>query len=628
MDFPVTIHRGHAAFAHDLIMAALSFVLALYLRLGDGLMPYWDVRQDILAALGFAVIAGVTLSTGHMYKGVWRYASVRDLVSLVRAVTASILVFYLILFLATRLSDMPRTVPVIHWFVLLSLLGGPRFVYRIFKDHRQSVKMAADGVARIPVLLVGAGDEADLFIRAMQASDAQYRTVGMITDKNSRVGRHIHGVDVLGTLDDLEPVLAALTLRGNAPQRLIITDHRLDGAVVRHLLDESDRLGLGLARIPRLSDLKDGISDSLEIKPIAVEDLLGRPQMVLDRDAVASMISGRTVMVTGAGGSIGSELVRQVAELQPSTLILFDACEFNLYSIDMEMSERWGGVTRLAVLGDVRDRARVEEVLRAHRPRVVFHAAALKHVPMVEANPEEGVLTNAVGTRIVAESCMAAGVEVMVQISTDKAVNPTNVMGASKRLAEMYTQALDMAEGTRFVTVRFGNVLGSTGSVVPLFQRQLASGGPLTVTHPDMTRYFMTVREAVELVLQALAWGVGHGSDRGKIMVLDMGEPVKILHLAKQMIRLAGLRPDADIAIVFTGLRPGEKLFEEIFHGAEPPIATDSKGILLAAPRMADRNDLIKALDGIEAAARAHDSQTVLTALKTLVPEYQPCPEA
>jgi len=624
VDLSLTFHRGYAAFGHDVIMAALSFIMALYLRLGDGLMPGWDFQQEGLTALGFAGVAGAVFSSGHMYKGVWRYASVKDLVSLVRAVTAAILIFYLVLFLVTRLSDMPRTIPVIHWFVLVTLLGGPRFIYRIFKDHRRSLKLAADGGARIPVLLVGAGDEADLFIRAMQAPDAQYRAVGMITDKDSRVGRHIHGVDVLGTLDDLHPVVAGLLRKGQSPQRLIITDHRLDGAVVRSLLDEADRLGLGLSRIPRLSDLKDGVSDRLDIQPIAVADLLGRPQMVLDREAMESMIRGRTVLVTGSGGSIGSELVRQVADLKPALLVLFDACEFNLYSIDMEMSERWPDVTRLAVLGDVRDRARVKEVMTVHHPDVVFHAAALKHVPMVEANPEEGLLTNAVGTRIVAEACLVAGVSVMVQISTDKAVNPTNVMGASKRLAEMYAQALDLDGETRFMTVRFGNVLGSTGSVVPLFQRQLAAGGPLTVTHPDMTRYFMTVREAVELVLQALVWGVGHGTDRGKIMVLDMGEPVKILHLANQMIRLAGLRPDKDISIVFTGLRPGEKLFEEIFHGAEPPISTDSKGILLAAPRLVDRDYLVQALDSIEGFARAHDAQAAVAVLRELVPEYQP----
>jgi O-antigen biosynthesis protein WbqV len=264
------------------------------------------------------------------------------------------------------------------------------------------------------------------------------------------------------------------------------------------------------------------------------------------------------------------------------------------------------------------------------KPDVVFHAAALKHVPMVEYNPDEGLLTNAVGTRIVADACIAFGVGVMVQISTDKAVNPTNVMGASKRVGEMYAQALDMTdEGhTRFVTVRFGNVLGSTGSVVPLFQKQLAEGGPLTVTHPEMTRYFMTVREAVELVLQASAFGIAHPTYRGKIFVLDMGEPVRIVDLARQMIRLAGLRPDMDVKIDFTGLRPGEKLYEEIFHGSEPPVATEAKGILVASPRWVDRNELALSLDDLENACRNHRPDRAVAIVGRLVPEYSLSAEA
>jgi len=309
--------------------------------------------------------------------------------------------------------------------------------------------------------------------------------------------------------------------------------------------------------------------------------------------------------------------------------VLFEASEFNLYSIDLEIAESFPDLARRPVLGDVRDAARVGGIMAELRPELVFHAAALKHVPMVEYNPDEGVLTNAVGTRIVADACREAGVRLMVQISTDKAVNPTNVMGASKRMAEMYTQSLDLEGlkdgGTRFVTVRFGNVLGSTGSVVPLFQKQLATGGPLTVTHPDMTRYFMTVREAVELVLQASAFGLERQESRGKIFVLDMGEPVKIVHLARQMIRLAGLRPDHDVRIVFTGLRPGEKLFEEIFHGAEPPLPTERRGILVAAPRSVDAEELGVALSDAEAACRAHAIERVLAIVRRLVPEYQCC---
>lgn len=621
-----TLHRGHAAFIHDVIMAALSFLAALYLRLGDGLLPGWAFSEEALMSVAFAAVAAFVLSAGGLYKGVWRYASVNDLVMLVRSVTITVTCFYLGLFLLTRLTDLPRTVPIIHWFVMLTLLGGPRFLYRRFKDTRRTSRMIRQGDRRVPVLLVGAGDEADLFLRAMQSPDAQYVAVGMIADKETRVGRNIQGVDVLGTLDDLPGAVALASKRGKAPQRLVITDHRLDGEVVRRLLDESEKLGLLLSRIPRLSHLKDGVSDSLELRPIAVEDLLGRPQQVLDREALSGLLSGQIVVVTGAGGSIGSELVRQVADFHPAKLILVDACEFNLYSIDQEVAERWPALGRVPLLGDVRDRVRITAIMEDFRPQLVFHAAALKHVPMVEYNTEEGLLTNGVGTRIVADACAKAGVRLMVQISTDKAVNPTNVMGASKRVAEMYAQALDLVSPTRFITVRFGNVLGSAGSVVPLFARQLAAGGPLTVTHPDMTRYFMTIREAVELVLQASAWGTDHGAERGKIMVLDMGEPVKIVHLARQMIRLAGLRPDQDIQIAYTGLRPGEKLYEELFHDGESLMATGRKGLMQAAPRLVDLDVLSGALDRLEDACRAHDAPKAIAVMSELVPEYTPEP--
>ncbi|MGE0723813.1 MAG: UDP-N-acetylglucosamine 4,6-dehydratase family protein, partial [Alphaproteobacteria bacterium] len=335
------------------------------------------------------------------------------------------------------------------------------------------------------------------------------------------------------------------------------------------------------------------------------------------------------VLVTGAGGTIGSELVRQIAAFGPARLALADASEFNLYSIDLEMAERHPDLPRAAILADVRDRVRVEAMVAAEAPQLVFHAAALKHVPMVELNPVEGVLTNAIGTRHVADACRAAGVEAMVLISTDKAVNPANVMGATKRLAESYCQALDLVEhrrngGTRFVTVRFGNVLGSTGSVVPLFQRQLAQGGPLTVTHPEMTRYFMTVREAVELVLQATTIGLDRESAAGEIHVLDMGAPVRIVDLARQMIRLAGLRPDLDVAIAFTGLRPGEKLTEELFHDAEALVPTTHPAIRRAAPRTVDAAFLARGIDEIAETARAGRGEATRALLHRLVTDYRP----
>jgi len=362
-----------------------------------------------------------------------------------------------------------------------------------------------------------------------------------------------------------------------------------------------------------------------------LEDLLGRPQAVLDRDGMARLIRGRRVLVTGAGGTIGAELARQIAAFSPSRIVLVDNSEFALYGIEMELRERFPVLTIVPLLRDVRERAEVDEFLGAETPEIVFHAAALKHLPMVEANPIEGVLTNVIGSRNVAEAARAFGASLVVMISTDKAVNPTSVMGASKRIAESYCQALDLhearwrtplANGTRYVTVRFGNVLGSTGSVVPLFQRQLASGGPLTVTDPEVSRFFMTVREAVELVLQASALSPD-GDARGKIFVLDMGEPVKIIDLAHQMIRLAGLRPDHDIAIEFIGLRPGEKLHEELFHPAEPLIPTASPAIRLAAPRTSDYAMLARSIDELEEVARARREERVLQLLERLVPEYR-----
>ena len=334
------------------------------------------------------------------------------------------------------------------------------------------------------------------------------------------------------------------------------------------------------------------------------------------------------MLVTGAGGSIGSELVRQVCDFRPAEIGLLDMSEHALYTIDREVMERWPALERHSVIADVRDKGRVLQVFGQLRPELVFHAAALKHVPLVEENVVEGATTNVTGTVNVADTCRESGVSAMVLISTDKAVNPASIMGATKRIAESYCQALDLESGggTRFVTVRFGNVLGSTGSVVPLFQRQLADGGPLTVTHPEMTRYFMTIKEAVELVLQASALGsqkAGNGGgQQGKIYVLDMGEPIRIMDLAEQMIRLAGLNPGADIKIDIVGVRPGEKMFEEIFHGSEPPVPTECEGILLAAPRVSSLDDLTPALAELADAGRADDVERIRALIRKLVPEY------
>ena len=623
--------RGWIVYAHDIVMAALAFILSVYLRLGFWVFEFYADMWLGACAL-FTGICAVVFWTSGLYRGVWRYASLNDMWAITRAVSVAMLVFAFIMFIWVRLEPLPRSVLLINWFVLMALLGGPRFFYRFLKDRRFDMSSGTEATGRIPVLLVGAGDGAELFIRALRQTDsANYRIVGIVTENANRVGREIHGVKVVGTTHELDAIVAQLASEDAAPQRLILTKEDLDGAMIRDLLDQADTLGMTLARLPKVTDFRHGVDDKLEIKPVAVEDLLGRPQVPLDRPSMQRLIEGKRVMITGAGGSIGGELVRQIFSFRPAEVALIDHSEFALYGIDLEATEKASDIRRRAEIADVRNTERIDHLIADFKPDLLFHAAALKHVPMVEQNAIEGISTNVFGTINVADACQRHGVGVMVLISTDKAVNPTSVMGASKRIAEAYCQARDLENGagggTRFVTVRFGNVLGSTGSVVPLFQRQLEQGGPLTVTDANMTRFFMTIREAVELVLQASALAAGTTSGagevpKGNICVLEMGEPVRILDLAKQMIRLAGLTPDKDIEVKIVGARPGEKLFEEVFHGGEPLIPTDCEGILLAAPRTADINALNEALARLQTRSAAFDEEGVLSTLRELVPEF------
>ncbi len=421
---------------------------------------------------------------------------------------------------------------------------------------------------------------------------------------------------------------------GSLPDSVIVTDPEWRGSQLSVVLDAGQTFGISVQRAPSLTSLTP--AEEIQMRPIALEDLLNRPEVPLDREGMARLIQGQVVLVTGAGGTIGSELARQVAQFGPSELLLLDHGEFALWQIDLELSELFPHVVRKVIIANIRDARRIDEVFALHRPSLVFHAAALKHVPIVEANPCEGVLTNVIGTRIVADSAIRHAASAMVLISSDKAVNPSSIMGATKRCAEIYCQALAVAaeaRGSQFrcVTVRFGNVLGSTGSVVPLFRRQLEQGGPLTVTHPDMTRYFMTVPEAVGLVLQASVRGTAlrkqadetdQRLQQGGIFVLDMGEPVRILDLARQMVRLAGLKPDEDVAIRFTGLRPGEKLYEELFHGREAPVPTDAPGLKMATPRMIDLEAAASLLQTLEQVSLRDEVAEVLLVLNDLVPEF------
>ena len=584
--------------------------------------PWW------LAPVGAAtlLLAGLPFRLSLQY---WRYAAMGDLVTVVASAAGGAALFALAGLVLGHASANPAF-PIVHGLTLLLLLGTPRVAYRWLRNRGNAPPAEAEAAA---ALLIGDAEDADLFLRALARDRRQsFRVEGIVSASPRQVGRRIQGQPILGGIDTIDQLLERLRDEGRLPGMLVIATPDLAGPRLAIVVTQAERFGLQVRRAPRPTALdQEERRGSVDLKPVAIEDLLNRPQVPLDRDGMARLIQGRRVIVTGAGGTIGSELARQVAAFGPATLVLLDNGEYALWQIDLELAETHPHVNRKTVIADIRDKDRVAAIFDAYRPELVFHAAALKHVPMVEANPLEGLLTNAVGTRHVADAARSVGALAMVLISTDKAVNPTSVMGASKRLAEMYCQGLDVAElphrGMRCVTVRFGNVLGSTGSVVPLFQRQLAKGGPLTVTHPDMQRYFMTVREAVGLVLQASVLGVG-GADlpagrEGGIFVLDMGEPVKIVDLARQIIRLAGLRPEEDVEIRFTGLRPGEKLYEELFHGKEPPVPTGYPGLLMASPRTADPADVGRSLDRIAVSCHNGQERAALALLSELVPEFE-----
>jgi len=614
------------ALFYDAAMAPVAFIGALMLR--HGLIGFEKTSGFWLEAA--AILVPIGLAAGYfsgLHRGVWRYVSTRDLVSILKASALIVLVFFPLLFAYNRLVDVPRTVPFIMFFLLVALMAGPRILLRLMAEG--GIVAVTGSVRRrdgVPVLLVGAGRGAELFLREVDRGQTNYDPVGIIDDTEGQIGRAIRGRKVLSGLQDMSDIVQRLSMAGRRPQRVIVTKRNLDPDLLKDLLDRTGDMALPISRLPDIGALESGAVEKVTVRQVEVEDLLGRPQKSLDRAHLKALVAGRRVLVTGAGGSIGSELVRQIAAVEPGLLALAELSEFALYTIDQEVAEKFPEVDRRMYLADVRDASRVQNLFDEIQPQVVVHAAALKHVPLSEGNPNETVLTNVIGTRRVADACVANRVPVMVMISTDKAVNPANVMGATKRLAEAYVQSLEIAAQrasnsvTRFVTVRFGNVLGSTGSVVPLFQRQLAAGGPLTVTHPDITRYFMTIREAVELVLASAAHS-GTG-EAGRIHVLDMGDPVRIQDLARMMIRLAGFTPDKDVAIEFTGLRPGEKLYEELLHASEQLAETELEGVLLAAPRAADHAILIRALDELEGHATARRTERTLQMLRDLVPEY------
>ncbi len=600
--------------ALDGALAALGVVLAFFLANPASLWP-----KPAGLPLGGAVaiwLIGIPFGLARLH---WRFISFKDLAIIAAAAVVTALLLVLLMVGADLPLPSP-TFPVILALVLLVLLTAPKLAYRLMRQKSEVADTSQTAI------LIGSGDEAELFLAAHAKSAAPYRVTGLMALSGKHVGRRIHGLDIIGAADNAQAALAKLKQK---PDLLIVAAPGLTGQVLADLLQAAEQHNIRVLRAPSLTRLAPA-EQKVELQPIVIEDLLNRQQVQLDRAGLERLIAGKRVMVTGAGGSIGGELARQLAGFAPTELLLLDSSEFAVWQIDIEISELAPTLSRRIIVADVRDAGRIQAIMRDYRPELVFHAAALKHVLIVEANRLEGLQTNALGTQIVADAAAASGAQLMVLISTDKAVNPSSVMGGSKRLAEMYCQALDVEArhkhgSMRCVTVRFGNVLGSTGSVVPLFRRQLSQGGPLTVTHPEVERYFMTVREAVGLILETSKVGSGEEAiPDGGIFVLDMGEPVKIIDLARQMIRLAGLHPDKDVEIRFTGLRPGEKLFEEMFHGSERLTPTNHGGLLMARPRMVDMQAVRAAFQELRQATADADEVTAMEILSRLVPEFSP----
>lgn len=602
----------------DALAATASLAAAVFLRMNGDVPPH--MREGLADALPvFALASALVLYAIGGYRRVWRYISLPDLFFVVRAAAIAIGVSLVTLLALDRLSWIPISVPIIQWFIMVALLAGGRVGWRLYcnRSHRHSDAARAQpaGAGRL-ALLAGGGSQVENILRFLQANNtAGYRAVGIIDDDVGHLKLRIRGVPILGSIDTIDGVVQALAAQGRRPDCVIIASdsHRLSGSALVRLVTRAEALGLAVARLPNPAEPVKTRLGELDLDFIDMADLLGRPQTQLDPSELARAIGGRVVMVTGAGGTIGRELVRQIAVLNPGKLILLDAGEFNLYSIDQELREVFPNVPRVAELCSIRQREALMKIFATWRPELVFHAAALKHVPLVEDNPSAGVQTNVIGTRNVADAARRFHVRAMVQISTDKAVNPVGVMGATKRLGELYCQALDIdsRSDSRFFTVRFGNVLGSSGSLIPLLQRQLSHRGPLTITHPDIERYFMTVQEAVQLILHGTACALREDNRRGQIFVLDMGKPIKIVDVAHRLIRLAGLVPNVDVPIDFIGLRPGEKLYEELFDDDEKPFPSPIPGILQAEPHAAPLQMLSRAFDRLHAASLRDDSAEV-----------------
>ncbi|TDY68613.1 FlaA1/EpsC-like NDP-sugar epimerase [Leptospira meyeri] len=608
-----SIPRRYWVFPVDILFMFLSYFLAHLVRFEN--IRFLDSYPDFWVCATIVVVSrSVVFLFSGIYRSLWSYASLHDLLSIIKATVLSSLVSTLALLFYNRFHQLSRMVPILDTLILLGFLCLRSLSWRMLREQIFNSDKSKRGT---PILLVGAGKLGSSFLTEIRRNvDLDYQPIGFLDDNLSKKGGYIQGVPILGATDEIGKILVRYGVK-----KVIMTVPQPDGRVVSKLMKECESAGVDFKILPTFGEYLSGKPNITQLREVQVEDLLGRPTVDLEIESIRSYLEKKVILVTGAGGSIGSEICRQVALFKPSVLVILDAAETPLYEIDYELRKSFSdlNIDIRPVIADVKNLSRISAIFEEHRPSVVFHSAAYKHVPMMEINPSEAVLNNVLGTKNVADVCRLIGVERFVLISTDKAVNPVNVMGASKRAAEIYLQHISQNSRTKFITVRFGNVLGSNGSVIPRFREQIKRGGPVTVTHPDVIRYFMTIPEATQLVLQAGSMG-----EHGEIFILDMGEPVKILSLAEEMIRLSGYTPHKDIAIEFSGLRPGEKLYEELLLNQEGIKKTHHPKIRIAAP-LENYNLLLfqNKLNRLFSLAKANKNRELFGAFKEIIPEYK-----
>lgn len=602
------VARAAVAFAYDVVAAGVAWLAAFGLRLNFEVPAEFALVAWLTLPWVMGVHAVVFLLFG-LYRGLWRYASLTDLQRILLAVgVGALAVPALLTFLALTVPTVPRTVYLIAPPLLALLMAGSRLAFRMWKERRFLGVMRHPEAE--PLVVLGAGEAGAALLREL-AHSARWRVVALLDDDERKQGGEIDGVKVIGPLDAIGELASRMNI-----VHAVVAMPGASHAARKRAHDLCTGAGLRAMTVPAYADIVSRRVSVSQLRPIELDDLLGRDPVQLDDAGLRGLLAGKSVLVTGAGGSIGAELCRQIARFGPARLVLFESSEFALYAIAQEFADRSPGLEVCAAIGDVCDERRVREVIGRHEPRIVFHAAAYKHVPLMEdENAFEAVANNAWGTLVTARAAQAGAVEAFVLVSTDKAVKPVNIMGASKRLAEMLCQALQPHGATRFVAVRFGNVLGSAGSVIPRFREQIARGGPVTVTHPEMTRYFMSIPEATQLVLQAALMGRG-----GEVLALDMGEPVKIVDLARQLIRLSGAS-ESEIPIVYSGIRPGEKLHEQLTAVEETTLPTSHPKLRLVRPAVAANSKIEHELAAWIASPGATDAASVRARLRAWIPE-------